>query len=154
MQINRTLLGATAAAALIALAGGAYAADPEPGTVAPPAAGSPSMSNPSMSNPSTSAPPEVIAPAPADRLGAKPAKPPSSIVGKDVVSAAGDKIGSVTKIDGDRVIVSVGGFLGIGSHDVALSWSQLSPNDTGDKQQLVTALSKEELKAMPEYGAT
>jgi hypothetical protein len=88
---------------------------------------------------------------PSDRIGAKPTQPPASIVGKDVVNAAGDKIGSVTKIDGNQVIVSVGGFLGIGSHDVALAWNQLSLSGSGNQQKLETALSKDELKAMPEY---
>src|SRR6185295_18687039 len=76
---------------------------------------------------------------------------PSFIVGKAVTNAAGDKIGTVDKIDGNNVIVSVGGFLGIGSHDVSLPFSQLTLTGTGDDAKLQTALSRDELKAMPEY---
>jgi hypothetical protein len=144
MQFKNIVLNATAAAALLAFAGGAYAAGPEPDTSAPPAAGA----GPSSTTPPP--PPDILAPFP-DRLGAKPAQPPASIVGKDVVNAAGDKIGSVSKIDGNQVIVSVGGFLGIGSHDVALAWNQLNLSGSGDQQKLETSLSKDELKAMPEY---
>jgi len=143
MQFKNIVLNATAAAALLAFAGGAYAAGPEPDTAAPPAAGA----GPSSTMPP---PPDVMAP-PSDRLGAKPTLPPASIVGKDVVNAAGDKVGSVSKIDGNQVIVSVGGFLGIGSHDVALAWNQLNLSGSGDQQKLETSLSKDELKAMPEY---
>ena len=81
----------------------------------------------------------------------QPALPPESVVGKTIVNAEGDKIGEVTKIAGDQVIVSVGGFLGIGTHDVALSWNQLKTTGSGDDMKLETTLTKDELKNMPEY---
>jgi hypothetical protein len=77
--------------------------------------------------------------------------PPAFIVGKSVTNAQGDKIGTVSKIDGNNVVVSVGGFLGIGSHDVAVPWSQLTLAGAGDEAKLQTALTRDELKAMPEY---
>jgi len=158
MQFKNAFLSATAAAALLASAHGALAAGPEPDTSAPPAAGGGSSSTtpppdimaPSAGPSSTAPPSNVLAPS-AGRLGAKPAQPPASIVGKDVINTAGDKVGSVSKIDGDQVIVSVGGFLGIGSHDVALAWNQLNLSGAGEEQKVQTALSKDELKAMPEY---
>ncbi len=70
--------------------------------------------------------------------------------GKDVVNLEGDSIGEVKSVQGDRLVVSVGGFLGIGERDVALSRSQVSVTGVGDDQKLVTSLTKDELKAMPE----
>ena len=77
--------------------------------------------------------------------------PPETVVGKSIVNADGDEIGEVSKIVGDQVIVEVGGFLGIGARDVAVSWSQIQPTGMGDDMELRTTLTKEELEAMPEY---
>jgi hypothetical protein len=73
-----------------------------------------------------------------------------SLKGKDVVNLEGDAIGEVEGIQGDNLVVSVGGFLGIGARNVALSRSQVSITGTGDDQKIVTSLTKDELKAMPE----
>ncbi len=73
------------------------------------------------------------------------------MVGKTVINTDGDKIGEVSKIIDDQVVVSVGGFLGIGSHDVALNWKELKTTGSGDDMKLETALTKDELKNMPEY---
>ncbi len=73
-----------------------------------------------------------------------------SLRGKDVVNLEGDSIGEVKGIQGDNLVVSVGGFLGIGARNVALSRSQVSITGTGDDQKIVTSLTKDELKAMPE----
>ncbi len=137
MKMNRTILSATASAALIALAGAAYAAgtNDENGQVTSP----PAVTAPSEDAPASGA------------LNAKPATPPESIVGMDVVNADGDKIGDVSKVVGDQVIVSVGGFLGIGEHDVALPWSKFTTNGTGDNAKLEVAVTKDELKDMPAY---
>jgi hypothetical protein len=44
-------------------------------------------------------------------------------------------------------IVGVGGFLGLGEHDVAIPLDQL--NLAGDR--ITTAMTKEQLEALPEY---
>ncbi len=84
-------------------------------------------------------------------MSAKPTTPPNSVVGKDVVNAKGEKIGEVSKISGDQIIVSSGGFLGIGTHDVAIPWSRFTMQGTGDKEKLEVSMTKDELKQMPEY---
>jgi hypothetical protein len=84
-------------------------------------------------------------------LNAKPETPPDSIIGMDVVNADGETIGKVSKIADDQVIVSVGGFLGIGEHEVALPWSKFTTNGSGDNAKLEVALTKDELKEMPQY---
>jgi hypothetical protein len=83
----------------------------------------------------------------------KPATPPQTIVGKNVVNTKGDTIGEVKSVKGDQVIVSVGGFLGIGSRDVALNWNELTMTGSGDSAKLQTTMTKDELKNLPEYKA-
>tara|TARA_R110000787_G_scaffold231290_1_gene338712 strand:+ start:1984 stop:2397 length:414 start_codon:yes stop_codon:yes gene_type:complete len=71
--------------------------------------------------------------------------------GTNVISSSGGKVGEVTAIDGDLVIVSVGGLLGIGARDVALQKSQYEIIGSGQKAQLRTTLTKSDLEKMPEY---
>ncbi|MGE0420081.1 MAG: PRC-barrel domain-containing protein [Acetobacteraceae bacterium] len=77
------------------------------------------------------------------------------LVGADVRNAAGDAIGEVESViigeDGKvrAVVVSVGGFLGMGERAVALDWRQLHP--VGDSGDIAVSMSKEELKALPKY---
>ena len=55
----------------------------------------------------------------------------SKLVGLDVYNAANEKIGDVTELVTDRsgkvaiVVIGVGGFLGMGQHDVGLAWEQV-----------------------------
>jgi hypothetical protein len=138
MKMNRTILSATVSAALIALAGAAYAADSNGGSEQ-------ATSPPAIISPSADAPANDPIP------NEKPALPPESIVGMNVVNAEGDKVGDVEKIAGDQVIVSVGGFLEIGEHNVALPWSKFTTNGTGADANLQVAVTKDELKDMPTY---
>ena len=71
--------------------------------------------------------------------------------GTNVISSSGGKVGEVTAIDGDLVIVSIGGILGIGAHDVALQKSQYEIIGSGRKAQLRTTLTKADLEKMPKY---
>ncbi len=87
----------------------------------------------------------------ANALNNKPETPPKSLVGNDVINAKGEKIGEVSKIEGDQLIVSSGGFLGIGTHDVAIPWSRFTMQGAGDKSKLEVSMTKDELKQMPEY---
>jgi len=49
----------------------------------------------------------------------------------------------------DKVVVGVGGFLGMGKKDVAIDWNQLQISDNGRK--VTMNADKDQLKAMPEY---
>ena len=75
------------------------------------------------------------------------------LVGKTVENPNGDNVGDIESVyvkpDGkvDSVILGVGGFLGIGEREVAIKWSDL--NVSGDK--ITTAMTKEQLKALPQY---
>jgi sporulation protein YlmC with PRC-barrel domain len=78
----------------------------------------------------------------------------SKIVGTSVVNDANEKIGSVDDLivnRDDRVlfaVLSVGGFLGMGTHLVAVPYAQLQP---GTNHMVLTGGNKEALKALPEF---
>jgi sporulation protein YlmC with PRC-barrel domain len=83
----------------------------------------------------------------------------SKFKGTDVLGADGTKVGSVDDILFDRngqikaIVVGVGGFLGIGSKDVALEFNnfQVVPGKDGNADQLNLAMSKEDLSAANEF---
>ncbi len=83
----------------------------------------------------------------------------NAIIGADVRNNANETIGKVQDIfvskDGaiKGVVVGVGGFLGIGEHNVMLSWDrvQLRQNQDRDGVVITTDATKDSLKAMPEY---
>jgi len=79
----------------------------------------------------------------------------SRIVGSDVVNANKEEIGKVddliiTPSHDVIAVLSVGGFLGIGSKLVAVQFDQLRP--TSDNQGFVLAgATKEDLMALPDF---
>lgn len=81
----------------------------------------------------------------------------NKLIGADVKSSANEKIGDVTEVlvstDGkvNAIIVSVGGFLGMGDRRVALPWEQLRFSSEGNDLVVMATATKESLKEMPEY---
>ncbi len=79
----------------------------------------------------------------------------SSLIGLNINNRENQKIGEINDVlvgsNGkvDKVIVSVGGFLGIGDKHVAIAWDDLKL-DTA-KQVASVNMSKDQLKAAPEY---
>lgn len=77
------------------------------------------------------------------------------LLGADLKNAENEKIGEVQAVQLDAagkvrsLIVGVGGVLGLGARAVALEPSALSMADGGDTVR--TTLTKDQLKAMPEY---
>ena len=77
------------------------------------------------------------------------------LVGANVRNATGDNIGDVESViigeDGKvrAVVVSVGGFLGMGERAVALDWQQL--RSVGESGDISVSMTKDELKALPKY---
>ncbi len=71
---------------------------------------------------------------------------------KDVVGTVEDLFvderGAIT-----TVVVSVGGFLGLGARSVGLRWQDVRRSRDGGAVVLLTRLGKEELKALPPYVA-
>jgi len=83
----------------------------------------------------------------------------NAVIGTKVRNENKDTVGAVQDLylDGQgatrTVVVSVGGFLGIGAKDVAIKWSDLKQSRDGKSLVLTTSLSKDELKALPDYTA-
>jgi sporulation protein YlmC with PRC-barrel domain len=83
----------------------------------------------------------------------------SKFKGTDVLGADGTKVGSVDDVLFDRngqikaIVVGVGGFLGIGSKEVALEFNnfQVIAGKDGNADQLKLAMSKEDLSAANEF---
>jgi sporulation protein YlmC with PRC-barrel domain len=81
----------------------------------------------------------------------------SKIVGAEVYNDANDNIGSVEdivlKADGsmDEVVLSVGGFIGIGDKYVAVPYSDLKISRDGNSLKITTKATKDSLKALPDY---
>lgn len=77
------------------------------------------------------------------------------LIGRNIKNAEGETIGEIKSIyinkDGkvDSVMVSVGGFLGVGDREVRIAWSDLKITDNGEK--VVVNMTRDELKAKPEY---
>uniref|UniRef100_UPI00300BE466 PRC-barrel domain-containing protein n=1 Tax=Pseudooceanicola nanhaiensis TaxID=375761 RepID=UPI00300BE466 len=78
------------------------------------------------------------------------------INGATVVSPGGETIGDGNDVifDGETgeltaAILSVGGFLGIGSKQIAVDWDQITIDN--DANTLTSNLTREEAEAAPEY---
>jgi hypothetical protein len=81
-----------------------------------------------------------------------------SILGKRVQSPKGEDLGRVVDVLADAsgrvriAIVDFGGFLGVGDRRIAVEWSLLRFNpDQRDPPSLLLSVSREKLKAAPEY---
>lgn len=78
----------------------------------------------------------------------------SKVIGSSVVNDAGDTVGKVDEIivgpDGKApfVVLSVGGFLGIGDRLIALPYEQMR---TDGKKIVLPGATKESLKGLPEF---
>lgn len=82
------------------------------------------------------------------------------LIGSDLKSRTDDEtIGSISDLvidhDGQivAVIVEVGGFLGLGKKDVAISWDSLEHrmDKDGDEHHFIVGSTKDSLKNAPEY---
>lgn len=76
------------------------------------------------------------------------------IVGRDVVNRNGDEVGEVSALVVDQkkdvyVVVSIGGFLGIGDREVAIPLTEFDINE--DAVTLMSQQTADELKSLPEY---
>jgi hypothetical protein len=81
----------------------------------------------------------------------------NALIGAKVRNAAKETVGSIEDVylDAkgavDSVVVSVGGFLGVGTKHVAVKWSDLKIGRDGKDLMLTTNWTKDSLKAMPDY---
>jgi len=83
-----------------------------------------------------------------------------ALIGTKVRNANKESIGKIDEIYLDKdakvtmVVISVGGFLGVGSKDVGVKWSDLTFGKEGTSVVLTTLLSKDALMALPDYTKT
>ena len=126
-----------APALAIALAASGFAAAQENGQTAP------------------SAPSGMTPPMRADAAGQ--GIPANKLIGADVTNTANERVGSVNELLIDKsgqvqgLVVSVGGFLGVGDRKVVLPWNDMTISQNGNQVVAVASATKEQLKAMPEY---
>jgi sporulation protein YlmC with PRC-barrel domain len=83
------------------------------------------------------------------------------LVGTDVMNAKGEIIGKVNDVvvnplgQTQAVVVGVGGFLGVGSKNVAVPYSAIRIGNVVESRRLVVLdVTKEQLQAAPSYVAT
>ncbi len=80
----------------------------------------------------------------------------SDLVDREVVNTRGEQLGQVERVvaNGNRtyLILSEGGFLGMGEREVALPLDRVS-SIRGDDQLVLQGLSEEDLEAMPRWNA-
>jgi len=84
----------------------------------------------------------------------------SNVIGEQFYNGNGDNaenIGDVNDLLLDKegktkaVIIGVGGFLGLGEHNVAVEWNKLSWSERSGDRWLVYPSTKEQLQALPEF---
>jgi sporulation protein YlmC with PRC-barrel domain len=81
----------------------------------------------------------------------------SALIGAKIHNDKKETVGSVNDVYLDdsgkvqAVVVSVGGFLGVGSKVVAVKWDDLKYSKDGKSLMLTTSLTADALKAMPDY---
>jgi sporulation protein YlmC with PRC-barrel domain len=97
------------------------------------------------------------APLPGKAFNAEGHMSANAIIGASVKNTAKETVGEVEDIFVDQsgapktVVVSVGGFLGLGAKNVAVPWSELTFARDGNDLVLMTNWTKDSLKTMPEY---
>jgi sporulation protein YlmC with PRC-barrel domain len=81
----------------------------------------------------------------------------NAFIGTNVRNQNNEIVGKVEDVYIDdrgtikAVVVSVGGFLGVGTKEVAVRWSDIGRSRDGKSLVLITNWTKDSLKAMPEY---
>lgn len=87
--------------------------------------------------------------------------PSSKIVGAAVYNSSNEKIGDVNNLIVDPagkvagVVIGVGGFLGMGEHNVAVTFNSVRfDKDSKGTPRLVVPATKDQLKALPAYDAS
>jgi hypothetical protein len=112
--------------------------------------------------------PPIKAPLAAHATGAPEASEPSvtilgsrqaqSVLGKEVRSSVNENMGRIVDVIVDRAgqvraaVIDFGGFLGVGSRKIAVDWGALDfTPDSGKRDVITLALTRDQLKAAPEY---
>jgi hypothetical protein len=80
-----------------------------------------------------------------------------AVLGAPVHSAAGEDMGHIVQVLVDQAgvargaVIDFGGFLGVGSRKVVVDWSALHFAPEEHSQQIMLDLTRDQVKAAPEY---
>lgn len=80
-----------------------------------------------------------------------------SILGREVRSAAGENMGRIIDVIVDQAgnaraaIIDFGGFLGVGSRKIAVSWNALHFAVADGSDRITVGFTRDQVKAAPEY---
>ncbi len=81
----------------------------------------------------------------------------SNLIGSDVKTTGDEEVGAISDVIIDQdgkvaaILVGVGGFLGMGEKEVAISWDKVTRSGTGKDQELRIDQTRESLKNAPEF---
>lgn len=81
----------------------------------------------------------------------------SNLIGAEVTTTGDEEVGAVSDLIIDQdgkvvaVVVSVGGFLGMGEKDVAIGWDEVSRSGTADERELRIDMTRDDLNSAPEF---
>jgi sporulation protein YlmC with PRC-barrel domain len=81
----------------------------------------------------------------------------SDLIGTNVRNAGDENLGSVDDLIIDQngqvvaIIVGVGGFLGIGQRNVAISWDEVTKSGAADDLELRVDMTRDRLRDAPEF---
>lgn len=114
--------------------------------------------------------PQAGQPQPAQPPGTAPAASPppaaatvldnrevSGILGRAVLSTANENMGRIIDVIVDErgrvraAIIDFGGFLGVGSRKIAVDWNALHFSPDKDHNRIILELTRDQVKAAPEY---
>lgn len=163
MKLNALLIGAVSAAALAACANSEPAPretarmEPRPAPITSPTARElPPRETARVETRTTTTTTRTVAPSVTTPLPGEMNL--ATLIGSDVKNPQGQTIGEVENVLLDRsgkvdmVVITVGGFMGLGGRDVALKWDEITVNDGG--RDVMVDMTEMQLKQMPEYRAT
>jgi len=127
---------------------------PPPPSVSPPAPAAPQT--PTASPAAPAPPPKQASPAetPAMILNGQHVE---SILGKKVRGTSGDDMGRIIDILADKTgqvraaIIDFGGFLGVGSRQIAVDWKAIRFPADGKADAVIVDLTKDQLRTAPVY---
>ncbi len=114
--------------------------------------------------------PQASQPQPAQQPATAPAVPPppaaatvldnreaSGILGRAVLSTANENMGRIIDVIVDEsgrvraAIIDFGGFLGVGSRKIAVDWNALHFSPDKEHDKIILELTRDQVKAAPEY---
>src|SRR5947208_12260183 len=83
--------------------------------------------------------------------------PLESVLGREVRTRVEEDVGRVVDLLADRqgrvqaAVIEFGGFLGIGTRKIAVEWSALRFEGTGQQPKIVLEMNRDQLRKAPEY---